>query len=254
MSDIAVARTNAAVESTARQSDGAYIGPADWTNWESDPLLRPFGRGTDESWSTSLREDALEYIARVALFAPTWSTAHVRIFDFDRISDSEFVEASPTPVSVARTHSNLYEIRRLTGLNWSRLADLLNVDRRTVHNWVKGGDVRESNRHHVAESLKVLRVADRGSAELNAAALEEPSASGKTAFAWIRAGQYVMARSCLGHGAPRSPTAAPKHDLASRTGEFRSMVIHSGADGMETNEPLPYEPMPKSRQRRLDRE
>lgn len=252
MSSVAVARPNTAVGSAAHQSDSTSVVSTGWPSGEFYPLLSPFERRIDEPWSSSLREDALEYMMRVARVAPTRSTSHASLLD--GLSNSEYAEILATPVSVARTHGNLYEIRRLTGLNWSRLAELLNVDRRTVHNWVKGGEVREANRHHVAETLMVLRFANRGSAELNAAALEEPSSSGITAFALIRAAQYDIARSILGHGATKSSAAKPKRGLASQTGEFQSMVMHEGADGTEANDPLPFEPMPKSRKRRLDRE
>lgn len=62
---------------------------------------------------------------------------------------------------------NLFEIRRLTGFTWNEIAALLCVDRRTVHNWVKGSAIREANRNKVADALRVLRYLDRGAAAQN---------------------------------------------------------------------------------------
>ncbi|MDE0367235.1 MAG: hypothetical protein OXP09_16885 [Gammaproteobacteria bacterium] len=217
----------------------------------SDPYISLVGRRLDQGWSSSLREDSWENLERLAWMFPTRSTSRSSIFD--GVSDSGHADLLRVSESTVDAHGNLFEIRRLTGLNWTSLADLLNVDRRTIHNWVKGGRIRKVNRHHVAETLKVLRFADRGSAELNAAGLDAPSESGLTALGLVKAAQYANARNTLGRGVSRPFAAAQESDAGLRTGTFRSIITHDGADGSETIEPLPDEPMPRSQKRRLER-
>lgn len=153
-------------------------------------------------------------------------------------------------VREADAAENLFELRRLTGLPWKPLANLLNVDRRTLHNWVKGGEVRIANRQHIAKTLSVMRFADRGTAEENVRALMERSSSSVTPFEAIKGGKYLSARQLLSHGQSR-PLLAPVS--TSWTGEFRPMALHEGADGSEIYEPLPDEPKPVSRKRRIKR-
>ena len=232
-------------------SVGTSTGAKPWSSQATDPYVIRVGHRREQGWSSSLREDSWESLQRSAWFFMTGSTAHSSMFDY--LSDTDHAYLPRASVNAMDAHANLFEIRRLTGLNWIRLADLLNVDRRTIHNWVKGGQVRKVNRRHVAETLKVLRFTDRGSSEMNATALEEPSVSGLTVLDLIKSTQYVKAQSTLGLGVSR-PLAATKETVPSPgTGTFRPIVTHEAADGSDKIEPLPYEPMSRSRKKRLDR-
>ena len=251
MIETAVAPGAATTGPASFRSVGASESESTSSIFEIDPYISLVGRRFDQGWSSSLRADSWENLARLAWIFPTRSTARSSIFD--GVTDSGRADLLRVSESAVDAHGNLFEIRRLTGLNWTRLADLLNVDRRTIHNWVKGGRIRKVNRHHVAETLKVLRFADRGSAELNVSGLEAPSVSGLTALELVKAAQYANARNTLGRGISR-PFAAPQEsDAGLRTGTFRSIVAHDGADGSEMIEPLPDEPVPRSRKRRLER-
>ena len=240
---------------TKEKASFRSAGTSAWENARSSRTIDPYfslvGRGLDQGWSSSLREDSWEHLQRSAFMFLTPSASESNVFGW--MSYSSHTESLRASVSAADAHGNFYEIRRLTGFNWTRLAEMLNVDRRTIHNWVKGGQIRKANRHRVAETLKVLRFADRGSAELNAAALEKPSMSGLTALDLIKAAQYANAQNVLGEGASRARGVAKRPDTGFSTGTFRPIVTHDGADGSEFNGPFPEEPMPRSRKRRLDR-
>ena len=149
---------------------------------------------------------------------------------------------------------NLFELRRLTGFTWTHLASLLNVDRRTLNNWVKGVKIREQNGLHIAKTLEVLRFADRGSAELNSAALNKQDVRNKLSpFEAIRASDYELAKQWLSLGISRPNIWQGMTDTSPQIGEFQRMVIHAGADGTEMIEPLPDEPEPESRKRQIRR-
>ncbi len=166
-------------------------------------------------------------------------------------TSSDLLEEARTlsSVNLAHANANVFEIRRITGLGWGQLADMLNVDRRTVHNWVKGGRVRHRNRKRIADTLITLRNIDQGFAQDNLVLLGEPSPSGPTVFELFKQEMYEEILSdfaCYGY-------ARPAPSKAERTGEYKGMTIHPGADGSETLERLPFEPQPSARKREIRR-
>ena len=157
-------------------------------------------------------------------------------------------------VNFANASENLFELRQLTGFTWARLADLLDVDRRTLNNWAKGAKIREKNCEHIGKTLEVLRFADRGSSELNAAVLDEYRAPyALSPFEAISQKNYETAKQYLSYGLSRPHGQYTATDAASWTGDFQQMTMHPDADGTEKIEPLPDEPMPAYRKRKIKR-
>lgn len=152
-------------------------------------------------------------------------------------------------VNVAQANANVFEIRRITGLAWGDLADMLNVDRRTVHNWIKGGRVRYRNQKRIADTLATLRRIDQGSAQDNLVLLRERSPRGATIFELFKRTMYQEVLRV----APSSVGVRPAASQAERTGEYQAIAIHRGADGSETVGSLPFEPQPPGRKRELRR-
>ncbi|MCY3768632.1 MAG: hypothetical protein OXG56_04595 [Gammaproteobacteria bacterium] len=180
---------------------------------------------------------------------PLSSTVSSVIFS-ESFADLFRAEKRAASVNTADAPENLFELRRLTGFTWTRLAILLNVTRRTLNNWVKGAKIRNTNHEHIAKTLEVLRFADRGSAELNATVLDEQSTAYEpTPFEAIRTQDYDAAKRYLSHGVSRPHG----YGVASWTGEFQPMFFHADADGTEAMEPLPDEPTPISRKRKIKR-
>ena len=164
--------------------------------------------------------------------------------------DLLYAERRAASVKASDASGNLFELRRLTGFTWSQLADLLNVDRRTLNNWVKGAKIRGHDREHLANALRVLRYADRGSIKLNAAALCDLIEPYKhSAFKEIQAGNYDNAKRYLSYGNQRPDSRKITRDSMLCSGELQPMLMHEGADGTELIEPLPEEPAPESRKR-----
>lgn len=53
------------------------------------------------------------------------------------------------------------QLRKQSGLNWTELADMTNVDRRTLHNWANGKEVSPDNLSHLQKLTKIMM--DHGS-------------------------------------------------------------------------------------------
>lgn len=163
-------------------------------------------------------------------------------------------EQRASSVNFANASENLFEIRRLTGFTWARLSSLLNVDRRTLNNWAKGAKIRKKNREHIGRALEVLRFSDRGSSELNAAALDKYGTPYELSpFEAISQKNYEAAKQYLSYGLSRPHNQYVATDTASWIGEFQQITMHSDADGTEKIEPLPDEPMPAYRKRKIKR-
>lgn len=166
----------------------------------------------------------------------------------------EEAEKRANAVNREKATENVFEIRRLTGFTRQQLAEILNVDRRTIHNWMQRGTIKRTDREHIAETLAVLRFADRGLSEENAKAMTERSQEfGMTPLEAIKEHQYSVARQCLSPGPGRPQLVRKASDPASWIGEFQPLLMHEGADGSESSEPLPEAPRPASRRRKIIR-
>lgn len=223
--------------------------PSDtWLASEPDMTTELFGCGFWVTPPSSSRQGTLEILSQPWLISPTLTTSRKRMAE--SLIDLFRAERRAASVKDADAAENVYELRRLTGFDWIPLADFLNVDRRTLYNWVKGGRVKTANIKHIARTLSVLRYADRGSAEENASAIMERSSVGPSLFEVIKSHQYDDARQFLSHGVSR---LLPASAQATWSGEFQSIYMHEDALGNETIEPLPDEPKPVSRKRHVRR-
>ena len=170
---------------------------------------------------------------------------------FVKTSDEARNEAPKAyAVNPRDANANIFEIQRITGLGWGQLADMLNVDRRTVHNWIKGRRVRHRNGKRIADALDILRRIDQGSAQENQVILSQESPKGSTVLEMIRQMRYEEVLALV--SSYTAPVYSPSR--AERTGEYQAIAIHQGADGSEIMEALPYEPQPPARKRVLRRD
>lgn len=181
---------------------------------------------------------------------PTYTASWINLVE--RYIDILQAEERAASVNIDDAPDNLFELRRLTGFTWADLASLLNVDRRTLNNWARGAKIREQNRLHIARTLKVLRFADRGSSELNSAALKKQEIRNKLSpFEAIQTRDYELAKQWLSHGLSRPNIWQATADTTLQIGEFQPMIMHTDADGTEMIETLPDEPEPVSRKRQI---
>ena len=224
--------------------------PDPWLADFRNPNVGLVGTSTEAPISSSSCFGALKNISLLWQEPPTHTASWISLIE--RYIDILYAEERAASVNIDDASENLFELRRLTGFTWTDLASLLNVDRRTLHNWVRGAKIREQNRLHIAKTLKVLRFADRGSAELNSAALNKQDVRNKLSpFEAIRTSDYELAKQWLSHGLSRPNRWQATTDSTLQIGEFQPMLIHADADGTEMIEPLPDEPEPVSRKRQI---
>lgn len=224
-----------------------------------DTWIAPMGEanciithGFSDMFSSSSRQGSIENLSRIWLESPS-STASDRSLS-DPLVD--LLRATKREASVIEKDAtkNLFEIRRLTGFTWEKLANLLNVDRRTLCNWVKGSEIRDSNRSRIAKTLRILRYSDRGSSDDNAKALNFTLTNGATAFEMIKAGRFPEARYAMGHGISRAGSFPQTNQMVSIGGwDLQPLTMHEDASGDDDLKQLPHEPKPASRKRRINR-
>lgn len=138
-------------------------------------------------------------------------------------------------VNVQAARENLYEVRRLTSFTWDELASLLEVDRRSLHNWAQGGPVRSANQARLAGLLAALLYIDRGSAEANRLALGEPDATGATSLVLLGQGRFDEVRRRVGQGRGRLTVSGA---MAEGTASLRTRALGLGyfSEGAEDEE------------------
>lgn len=126
------------------------------------------------------------------------------------------------------------ELRRITGLTWDQLARLFGVSRRAIHFWAAGKMMNSTNEERLARILAVARGMDRGSVQVNRAAIVAVHADGSCIFELLAAGEYERAASVGGVGESRrmvrpKPSAAT---LAARAPRAPEVLVDTLEDGV----------------------
>ena len=163
-------------------------------------------------------------------------------------------EIHTTSVSIEDASENLFEIRRLTGFSWDKLASLLNVDNHILNDWVMGAKIQDRYREHIAKTLEVLRFGNRKYTESNEAGLKEQGEQHDLGiFKAVRARDYEKAKQYLYFGFYQPHSKEATTDTTSWIGEYQPMLMHPDADGTEKIEALPDEPTPEAIKRPIRR-
>ena len=214
-------------------------------------VFQIYKRG-DENSSSHNPRSMITAISRCNRSSPTISWRNT--IDVDETFRNFLSHMNERNVNVEQATENFFEIRRLTNFSWKDLAAMLNVDRRSVFNWVSGSKIRNSNKEHIARTLEVLRFADRGFSEINASCLKTFFAGSSTSpFEAIRSKQYEVAKRFLGPGKARRIIPNTYINPDSATGEFQPIWNHFETDGDDKIKPLPYEPQKSYQIRSLNR-
>lgn len=239
---------------TSRQFDISppAITSTSWAASESKAWYNRLVRSYPVSTPSSSREGIVANLDGIWLgSAPSTSseTSLVEIFS-EFLSTDKYVSS----VNVHNPIDNLFELKNLTGFGWGDLSKLLNVDRRTLHNWVKAGKIRERNKLKISETLKVLRHADRGCSDANAIALRQVGSSGTSSFEAIKQENYAAARTIIGRGKSHKLEVSPSDVTFKRSNwALLEMMTHDNAAFDDNITELPDEPRPVSKKRTIKR-
>lgn len=228
-----------------------FSGPGSWDDIPRAPVASAI-ESVLLGWSQSSSHPIREISSPVESIPVARTTSGIDFLEL--LAKLLQAEQRASSVDFANASENLFELRRLTGFTWARLSSLLNVDRRTLNNWAKGAKIRKKNCEHIGRALEVLRFSDRGSSELNAAALDKYYAPYELSpFEAISQKNYEAAKQYLSYGLSRPHNQYVATDMVSWIGEFQQMAMHPDADGTEKIEALPDEPMPAHRKRKIKR-
>jgi transcriptional regulator with XRE-family HTH domain len=102
----------------------------------------------------------------------------------------------------------ILEIRRLSGLTWQELADILGVRRRTLHLWANRRPINAANEHRLQRLLGAMRRLDRGEASRNRSLLLARRAGDVSIFDLLSEGRFddAVATAGVGQGRQQRPT------------------------------------------------
>lgn len=239
---------------TSRQFDLSppAITSTSWAASEDKTWHNRLTRSYPVSTPSSSREGIVANLDGIWLgSAPSTSseTSLVELFS-EFLSTDKYVSS----VNVHNPVDNLFELRSLTGFGWGDLSKLLNVDRRTMHNWIKAGNIRERNKIKISEALKVLRYADRGCSNENAAALSNVDSSNVSSFEALRSGNYDLARAIIGRGKSHKLEVNPSDVTFKRSNwALLEILTHDNEVFDDSIAELPDELRPVSKKRILRR-
>ena len=119
-------------------------------------------------------------------------------------SETTIDDASETTIDDASetTRLAISELRRIGGLTWAELGQLLGASPQSIHSWASGGTLDAVTEQHLRRVLDVVRDADRGDARSNRMALFA-IAAGQTPFELLASQKFGEARASLGPGPGR---------------------------------------------------
>jgi len=144
-------------------------------------------------------------------FSGTSSAEPTQLWEAPYVRQSESTASSPggqlykhwdNSLTSADTGHAVAEIRRLSGLTWKQLGDLLGVSRRSAHFWASGKPLSAANEARLMQVLDIIREGYRGDARSTRAALFHAT-EGLTPFELLASERFVEARKLLGKGAKR---------------------------------------------------
>ncbi len=204
----------------------------------------------DTRSSSSPNSETVEFIKNYAIMPRSTSAQSNGI---EALAQMVSAEERAISVQLGKSVENLFEIRRLTGFSWESIAGLLSVDRRSVHNWVKGGEIRDKNAIRIADILSTLRFIDRGSVELNVVALTQKNSDGLTALEFLKEGLIENARKAVG---PGTPSGRPQVGMVSDSKLPKGLLeffVHPDASSADLTEQIDVEPARTKRRRTIRR-
>ena len=162
-----------------------------------------------------------------------------------RAAERLHTDAGPVALTFPRTEAlrgfhgreAIFELRRLTGLTWGDLAELMSVSRRSLHLWSNGQPINTPNERRLRDLVSAMRALDRGTARENRAVLMSPRAEGGVFSDLLREGRFDEAYTRAGRGQGR-PAPVGEARNARPQGDQLSVedVFSTRSDRVHTND------------------
>jgi len=102
------------------------------------------------------------------------------------------------------------EIREISGLTWTQLALVFDVDRRSLHFWTNGAAPTEHNATRLRHVAEVIRLHDQGNPKLTKKALTSSSSDGQSVVDMLALQRYAAAEAAAATPVDRPQTQVRK--------------------------------------------
>lgn len=163
-----------------------------------------------DSW---LKANVPDKSVRLVGLARTGTTTAASTTPLGLLASRYRTSTTPVSADVAQSHavaeeeatvfSKIGEIRVLSGLTFEQLATLMGVQRRSIHNWMAGANVRAVHHERIGKVLALLRHADRGSGRANASMLLTPMLGTDTGLDLLSQSRFDEFKATAGKGPGR---------------------------------------------------
>ena len=122
----------------------------------------------------------------------------------------------PSKAESVQHRTSVAELRRLSGLTWEELADLMDVSPRSLHHWVSGKPASAEHQTRLQRLLGTLRRFDRGDSSQNRTLLLTPDHSGRLLLDLLKSEKYEAAVALAGQQAAQRVSASTELSAAAR--------------------------------------
>ena len=141
----------------------------------------------------------------------------------------------PSKAESVQHRTSVAELRRLSGLTWEELADLMDVSPRSLHHWVSGKPASAEHQTRLQRLLGTLRRLDRGDSSQNRTLLLTPDHSGRLLLDLLKSEKYEASVALAGQQAAQRVSASTELSAAARA----SRTPPAPADLVQANQDRP---------------
>lgn len=140
----------------------------------------------------------------------------------------------PSISQVQSTQQAINELRKLSGLTWDQLAQLFDVQRRSIHFWASGKPLSSKNEEKLNRILDTLRYISLGSASINRSLLMKIHSNGVSSLDLLATGEYNKVKDFIGAG---NTSEKPKSPHLSKKAEILQVITNPGdlVDALQDN-------------------
>lgn len=178
-------------------------------------------------------------LGSVTSASPVWA----RPFDGTSAALPAFARRPGTATAAEATAARrIGDAKRLSGLTWDELSQVMATTRRTLHLWANGRAISSPNEGRLSRLVGVLQVVSRGTGRETRQALLTPLRDGLVPLDLLVLGRFDEVAEYLGRGRPVPPLPAPStRARASRRSPPPIALLDAVQDpiGTTLRDPLP---------------
>ena len=197
----------------------------------------------DERCTTLARRSiALAGLAFLVGSATSASTIWARPFDGTSAALPVFAQRPDVRRPSEAAARRIGDAKRLSGLTWDELSQVMSTTRRTLHLWANGRPISASNEARLSRLVGVLQTINRGTGRRTREALLAPLPNGTVPLDLLVRGKFDEVAAALGRGWPtpvRGTARLSADARASRQPPSPIALFDAAQDPIGTAEQVP---------------